>query len=248
MSNRQQLFAGQHWLEPLEHHVECSGICTLALQPHTLGRSKINPICQDYRSHSPQVLPILADIISKVQVWLVVSSVRRTSYCLHSFQLFAIFAPILGNPKDDNLTALCEVLTPLLLSIPYDEDGMAPLHNLISIIELPATYLTTSWHAAFPGPARPARYDAAIANDATPIVRACMEATHNTRLVDYASFEATELTFVKFICDVIDEIWHKDLKILALSTTWSPPPRSSATSTTTAGGSTRSTSLISLLR
>ncbi len=30
----------------------------------------------------------------------------------------AKFAPILGNPKDDDLTALREVLTPLLLSIP----------------------------------------------------------------------------------------------------------------------------------
>ncbi len=44
------------------------------------------------------------------------------------------FAPILSNPKDDNLTALREVLTPLLLSIPYDKDGTAPLHNLIGII------------------------------------------------------------------------------------------------------------------
>ena len=123
----------------------------------------------------------------------------------------AKFAPILGNPKDDDLTALREVLTPLLLSIPYDEDGAAPLHNLIGIIEPPATYLAT-WHAAFPVPARPARYDAAIANDATPVVRARMEAAHNTRLADYASFEAAERAVVKFIRDAIDEIWYKDLK------------------------------------
>ncbi len=50
----------------------------------------------------------------------------------------AKFLPVLGNPKGDDLTALRKVLTPLLLSIPYDKDGMAPLHNLISIIELPA--------------------------------------------------------------------------------------------------------------
>jgi hypothetical protein len=146
----------------------------------------------------------------------------------------AQFAPILGNPKDDDLTALREVLMPLLLSIPYDKDGLAPLHNLIGIIEPPAMYLTT-WHAAFPVPVRPARYDAAIANDAMTIVRAHMEATHNMRLADYASFEATEHVVVKFIRDVIDEIWYKDLKILALFTTRSPPLCSSATSMTTAG-------------
>ncbi len=61
-------------------------------------------------------------------------------------------------------------------------------------------------------PARPARYDAAIANDATPVVRARMEAAHNTCLADYASFKAAERAIVKFIRDTIDKIWYKDLK------------------------------------
>jgi hypothetical protein len=39
-----------------------------------------------------------------------------------------------------------------------------------------------------------------------------MEAAHNTRLADYASFEATERAVMKFIRDAIDEIWYKDLK------------------------------------
>jgi hypothetical protein len=61
----------------------------------------------------------------------------------------ARFTPITGNPTDDDLTAIREVLTPLLLSIPYDEAGT---HNLVGIIEHPATYLAT-WLALFPVPA-----------------------------------------------------------------------------------------------
>jgi hypothetical protein len=56
----------------------------------------------------------------------------------------AMILPILGNPKDDDLTALCKVLTPLLLSIPYNEDGVTPLHNLIGLIKPPMAYLTTT--------------------------------------------------------------------------------------------------------
>ena len=75
----------------------------------------------------------------------------------------AKFAPILGNPNDDDLTALHEILMPLLLSIPYGKDGAAPLHNLIGIIKLLAMYLAT-WHGTFPVPARPACYDAGRPN------------------------------------------------------------------------------------
>eukprot|EP00804_Cyclotella_cryptica_P028970 CCRYP_012391-RA/>CCRYP_012391-RA protein AED:0.45 eAED:0.45 QI:0/-1/0/1/-1/1/1/0/162 len=44
------------------------------------------------------------------------------------------FQPILGQPSDDDLTALRDVLYPLLLDIPYDEDGT---HNLIVSSSLP---------------------------------------------------------------------------------------------------------------
>ncbi len=64
------------------------------------------------------------------------------------------FLPILGNPEDDNLTAMREVLMHLLLSIPYVKDGIVPLYNLISLIKPPVAYLTT-WHSPFPVPARP---------------------------------------------------------------------------------------------
>ena len=43
----------------------------------------------------------------------------------------AHFVPFAGNPTDDDLTAIREVLTPLLLGIPYDADGR---HNLVGLI------------------------------------------------------------------------------------------------------------------
>jgi hypothetical protein len=74
----------------------------------------------------------------------------------------ASIQPIIGQPTDDDLTALQEVLYPLLLEIPYDEPRT---HNLIGIIEPTASY-TTTWSAAFPIPPHPPTYPV-IANDAT---------------------------------------------------------------------------------
>lgn len=123
----------------------------------------------------------------------------------------AHFTPIVGNPSDDDLTNMREILMPLLLGIPYDETGPHPQHNLIGLIEATATY-TNDWGAAFPIPARPAAYDPTIAADATPVVRARMEAAHTLRLHDYASHEAAERGVAKFIRDAVDELWYKDLK------------------------------------
>ena len=61
----------------------------------------------------------------------------------------ASFQPIVGQPTDDDLTALREVLYPLLLEIPYNEPGS---HNLIGLIEPTMSYAAT-WGAAFPVPA-----------------------------------------------------------------------------------------------
>ena len=118
------------------------------------------------------------------------------------------FSPIAGAPTDDDLTALRETLYPLLLSIPYDEDGR---HNLIGLIEPPSSYIAT-WGEAFPVPARPPAYDPAIAADATPVVRARMEAAHALVLRDFATYEATERAVAKFIRDTVDDMWYKDLK------------------------------------
>ena len=79
----------------------------------------------------------------------------------------ATFQPIAGQPTDDQLTSLPDELYPLLLDIPYDEDGT---HNLIGLIKPTAAY-TTTWGTAFPIPPRPPAYPA-IANYALAVVHA----------------------------------------------------------------------------
>ena len=79
----------------------------------------------------------------------------------------ASFPPIEGQPTDDDLTAMRDVLYPLLLGISYNEAGS---HNLIGLIEPTASY-TATWGAAFPIPDRPPAYPP-IPDNATAVVRA----------------------------------------------------------------------------
>ncbi len=52
----------------------------------------------------------------------------------------ALFQPIIGQPTDDDLTTLQEVLYPFLLKITYDKPGS---HNLIGLIEPTTLYAAT---------------------------------------------------------------------------------------------------------
>ena len=120
----------------------------------------------------------------------------------------ASFQPIQGQPTDDDLTALRDILYPLLLDIPYDEQQGGD--NLIGLIE-PTTAYTTTWGAAFPIPARPPAYPA-IADDASAVVRARREAEHAILVRDYASYDAAERATAKFIREAVDEIRYRDLR------------------------------------
>ena len=122
----------------------------------------------------------------------------------------ANFQPIVGQPTDDDLTAIRDILYPLLLDIPYDEHGAHPRHNLIGILEPTATYSPT-WGAAFPRPQRPPAYPA-IADDAAAGVRKRREAEHAILVKDHASYEAAERATAKFLRDTVDEIWYRDLR------------------------------------
>ena len=119
----------------------------------------------------------------------------------------ANFQPIHGQPTDDDLTNLRNVIYPLLLEIPYDEHGD---HNLIGLIEPTAAY-TNTWGTAFPIPVRPPAYPV-IANDATAVIRARTEAEHAVRVRDFASYEAAERAAAKFIRDAVNELWYRDLR------------------------------------
>jgi hypothetical protein len=116
------------------------------------------------------------------------------------------FPTIAGQPTDNNLTALRDVLYPLLLDIPYNEDGT---HNLIGLIEPTASY-TTTWGAAFPILARPPAYPA-INDNASAVVRARREAEHAIMVKDYATYNAAEWATAKFIRNAVNKIWYRDL-------------------------------------
>ena len=119
----------------------------------------------------------------------------------------ATFTPLTHQPSDDDLVALRDILYPLLLDIPYDEDG---IHNLIGIIEPTASY-TATWGAPFPIPARPPAYPP-VPDDASAVVRARNEAVHAIRVRDFASYEAAERATAKFIRDCVEELWYRDLR------------------------------------
>jgi hypothetical protein len=61
-------------------------------------------------------------------------------------------------------------------------------------------------------PSRLPLYDATIDDDATTVVRIRAKAAHKSRLADHAAYEAAERGAAKFLRDVIDEVWYKDLK------------------------------------
>ena len=62
-------------------------------------------------------------------------------------------------------------------------------------------------------------HDATIANDATPIIQARMEAIHVVILRDFTSHEAAECDMIKFLRNTINKLWYRDLKNPAPSTT-----------------------------
>ena len=119
------------------------------------------------------------------------------------------FDLISGQPTDDDLTAMRDVLYPLLLGIPYD-DQPGGAHNLVGIMQ-PTIAYTNTWGAAFPIPIHPPTYPA-IANNATAVARTRAEAEHAILVKDFASFDAAERAVAKFIRDKVDEIWYWDLR------------------------------------
>ncbi len=81
----------------------------------------------------------------------------------------------------DDLTAIREIFTPLLLGVPYDTAGP---HNHIDL-NMPKAGYRSAYSVSFKYPTRPELYDGNIANNAMPVVRACMEATHTNKRLDY---------------------------------------------------------------
>jgi hypothetical protein len=120
------------------------------------------------------------------------------------------FLPLKGKPTDDDLLSIRETLLPILMEIPYDQLG--GVHFLTAIIMDGVRYAADHGGNAFKRPIRLPLYDSSIADDATTVVRVCVEAAHKARLDDYASFEAAERGAAKFLHKAVDEVWYNDLK------------------------------------
>jgi len=120
---------------------------------------------------------------------------------------------VVGQPTDDDIYKIEEVLGPILHNAKYDMIVVPGVvsHNLVGLFQPIATYVDT-WNAAFIIPTEPAPYDTTINDNATSVVRNQMEAKHNNLLSDYKVFEAAEKGASDFICAVVNETWYKSLR------------------------------------
>ena len=120
---------------------------------------------------------------------------------------------IVGQPTDDDIYAMTEILFPILHDADYDmtvEQGRVN-HNLVGLIQSSAAYAAT-WTAVFPRPIRPATYDPTIPDAATSVTRNRMEAAHSARIKDYEIFVAAEKGVSAFIQKAVEETWFKSLR------------------------------------
>ena len=113
----------------------------------------------------------------------------------------ASITPIDGNLTNEDLMAICEIFTPLLLGVPYNTTGP---HNHIGL-NMPKTAYRSAYSVSFKYPTRPELYDGNIDNDATPVVWACMEAAHTNKCLDYECYNVAKPSTIKFLRNLVDE-------------------------------------------
>ena len=119
------------------------------------------------------------------------------------------FEPILDQPSDTDLTRMREVAAPLLLQIPYDETGGT--HNLIGIIRSKPAYLKR-YGKDFPEPKRVGAYDLEIDDNTTAVDRARIEAAHQARRADRATFDTAGRETTQFVLTVVADTWVRELR------------------------------------
>ncbi len=115
-----------------------------------------------------------------------------------------------GKPTDDNLTAIREMLLPILIEIPYDQLG--GVNSITAILMDPLRYTANHGGASFKRPARLPLYDMNIADNATTVVCIRAESAHCTRLDDYNSYKAAKHGAAKFLREEVNKVWYNDLK------------------------------------
>jgi hypothetical protein len=114
-----------------------------------------------------------------------------------------------GKPSDDDLLAIQETFLPLLMVIPYDK--LNGVHSLTAILAKAVKY-KADHGAKFVCPACLPPYHKTIVDNAMTVVCICAEATHKSRLDDYASYEAAKQGVSKFLRNVVNENWYNNLK------------------------------------
>ncbi len=120
------------------------------------------------------------------------------------------FPPIDGKPTDKNLLAIREAILPLLMVIPYDL--VTGVHSLTAILMEALKYKAEHGNHKFVPPSRLPLYDATIDDNTTTVVHIRAEAAHKSCLANYAAYKAAERGVAKFLRDVINKLWYKDLK------------------------------------
>jgi hypothetical protein len=106
------------------------------------------------------------------------------------------FPPIQGKPTDNDLQLIHGKLLPILMEIPYDQLGGT--HSLVGILTDATRYAADHGSATFVRPLRLPLYNASIADNATTVIRICVESAQQAKLNDYACFEAAERGAAKF--------------------------------------------------
>ena len=116
--------------------------------------------------------------------------------------------PIVGQPTYDDLRRIRELLYPLLLEIPYDEEQGK--HNLVGLI-LPAAEYKKEFGRVFVRPTKPGAYDDTIAADANNRVRAEAEAKHKAKQADHRLYAVAERESRLFLTKNVEDTWTREL-------------------------------------
>lgn len=141
-----------------------------------------------------------------------------SSTAMSSEDITALFAgardkipPFIGQPTDQSIHDVKEVLLPILLEIPYDRsDGK---HNLVGLLVDSADYIADYGAGeALPRPKRLGAYPPNVSGTVSAGERAEIVAKHRASQDDYAVYDATERELRRFLLDTFDETYYLELK------------------------------------
>ena len=121
-----------------------------------------------------------------------------------------LYQAIAGQPTDNDIVATEEVLIDCLYTIPYNRES--GLHHLVGFIQPEVKYKLGHAGTAFPVPTRLALWGANISLTATAVEYKKADASHKAKLKDYKNWKAADNGCRKFIHDVVEEVWIKELK------------------------------------